>query len=318
MMLIKDIRVDGGTQSRAAINQDVVAEYAAALEDPTTVFPPVIIYNDGKSYWLADGFHRLDAFKQAGRTEIPADIRQGDRRRAILHSVQANANHGLRRTNADKRRAIITLLDDPEWVEWSDRAIAKQCRVDHKTVGRIREEYLGNSPDSRKVERGGTTFKQDTSNIGKSKQATEKQKKSKGDTQPPAAKDGKASSASFQSNRSEDGDKKKADPARKGLSGLTREGLEDEVAGLREETVELRQKVKSQKAEIEQLKASVKDLSSSEHGAIIGKLTKERDIARGRMSEYQAEAARLGRRIRFLEKERDEARSDLEMQEIPL
>ena len=165
---INQIRIDGGTQSRASINDATVAEYAEAMADPVTVFPPVIVYFDGKEYWLADGFHRLAAWAQIGRTEIPTEIRQGDRRRAILHSVAANSAHGLRRTNEDKRRAVLTLLEDEEWAQWSDNKIAKQCAVDHKTVTRIRADHLGNSQDSavRKVERNGTVYLQNTANIG--------------------------------------------------------------------------------------------------------------------------------------------------------
>ncbi|MGT2479599.1 hypothetical protein ACU4GR_13540 [Methylobacterium oryzae CBMB20] len=40
----------------------------------------------------------------AGLGELPCEVRQGGLRDAILHSAGANAAHGLRRTNADKRR----------------------------------------------------------------------------------------------------------------------------------------------------------------------------------------------------------------------
>ena len=68
-------------------------------------------------------------------------MRQGDRRDAILHSVGANATHGLRRTNADKRRAVSILLQD-ELVAvdpatgdpWSDREVALRCVVTHPFV----------------------------------------------------------------------------------------------------------------------------------------------------------------------------------------
>jgi hypothetical protein len=42
----------------------------------------------------------------------------------VLYTVGANATHGLRRSNADKRRAVSMLLDDPEWAQWSNLAIA--------------------------------------------------------------------------------------------------------------------------------------------------------------------------------------------------
>lgn len=64
---------------------------------------------------------------------------------------------------------MLTPLSDAEWSKWSDNAIAKACRVSDKTVARHRQDYLRNSEDSgtRLVERGGTTYEQDTTNIGK-------------------------------------------------------------------------------------------------------------------------------------------------------
>lgn len=139
ILLLSAIHTDGGTQSRASINDVTVADYAADMERGE-VFPPVVVFHDGKHYWLADGFHRVLAARLNKWTEIPADIRQGTRRDAVLFSVGANAQHGLRRTNEDKRRAVETLLSDKEWRGWSDNAIAKQCGVDHKTVAVRRAE----------------------------------------------------------------------------------------------------------------------------------------------------------------------------------
>jgi hypothetical protein len=53
----------------------------------------------------------------------------------------ANAAHGLRRTNADKRRGAQTLLRDEEWSQWSDREIARQCNAGPHLVAEIRS-YL--------------------------------------------------------------------------------------------------------------------------------------------------------------------------------
>ena len=38
----------------------------------------------------------------------------------------------------DKRRAVNRLLSDPEWSHWSDREIARHCRVGADLVGRLR------------------------------------------------------------------------------------------------------------------------------------------------------------------------------------
>lgn len=137
------LRIDGGTQSRASLYQNVVDDYASAIGDGAS-FPPVVVFHDGTDHWLADGFHRYHAHKKLGLVEIDADVRQGTRRDAILYSVGANESHGLRRTNEDKRRAVLTLLSDGEWVKWSDREIAKACAVSHVFVGKLRPVDTGN------------------------------------------------------------------------------------------------------------------------------------------------------------------------------
>ncbi len=137
-----DLIQDGGAQMRAAMNEETVADYAEEMAAGAK-FPPVIVYHDGEAYWLADGYHRVDAARRIGRNDITAEVHDGDRRDAILHGIGANARHGLRRTQADKRHAVETLLRDEQWSKWSDRHIAKIANVDHKTVGKIRREVLG-------------------------------------------------------------------------------------------------------------------------------------------------------------------------------
>src|SRR4051794_18625155 len=79
---------------------------------------PVTVYDDGERYWLVDGFHRIAAAAILGHDTIACDVRPGTLRDAVAHAVGANAAHGLRRTNDDKRRAVETLLRDPEWSRW--------------------------------------------------------------------------------------------------------------------------------------------------------------------------------------------------------
>lgn len=162
---ISAIRLDGGTQSRALLQDGIINEYAAALEDGAS-FPPVVLFYDGSDHWLADGFHRVRAYLFAGRDAIPADVRQGTRRDAILYSVGANEEHGLRRTNDDKRRAVLTLLNDAEWAKWSDREIARRCAVSNQFVSNIRPS-VNDGQMERKVERSGSTYTMNTSAIGK-------------------------------------------------------------------------------------------------------------------------------------------------------
>ena len=139
------IKVDPGAQMRVEMRPETVNDYAADMLDGAA-FPPVIVFDDGADLWLADGFHRVEAGRKIKHTEIMADVRAGTSRDAILYAIGANAAHGLRRTQADKRRAVERLLKDPEWSRWSDRKIAEVAKVDHKTVGTIRRELAGEFP----------------------------------------------------------------------------------------------------------------------------------------------------------------------------
>lgn len=138
-MLLSQIRTDGGTQPRAVIDDAVVQDYADAMREGAK-FPAVVVFKDGQDHWLADGFHRVAAAKVARLTEIAADVRPGSRRDAVLYAMGANASHGVRRTNADKRRAVTTLLKDAEWAKWSDREIARRCGVSNAFVSGVRQE----------------------------------------------------------------------------------------------------------------------------------------------------------------------------------
>lgn len=170
---IELIRLDGGTTTRAGIVQDVVAEYAEALHEGA-VFPPVTLFDDGKDLWLADGHHRVRAYKAEGCTEVPADVKSGTRRDAKLFGVSANATHGIRRSREDVRRAILCLLEDEEWSAWSDNEIARRTASSPTTVGKIRKSLskLDSEESPEPAERTyttkhGTTATMKTAAIGK-------------------------------------------------------------------------------------------------------------------------------------------------------
>jgi hypothetical protein len=108
---IAQIRLDEGIRSRIALNEEYINELAQAVSEGETL-PPVVIYSNGSVYWLVDGFHRYHALKRSEQETIASDVRQGTRRDAVLYAVGANARHGLRRTNADKRRVFAYLLGE--------------------------------------------------------------------------------------------------------------------------------------------------------------------------------------------------------------
>lgn len=135
----------------AGVKKSTVAEYAEAMR-AGAAFPPVVVFVDQKgAHWLADGFHRCAAAELAGLAEIFADIREGSRKDALLHAASANSSHGLRRTNADKRRAVLLVLGS--FPKWSDRKIGEACGVDHKTVAAARLSAL-TSPKRGEIPQG--------------------------------------------------------------------------------------------------------------------------------------------------------------------
>jgi len=174
---IEAITVDTRAQSRAEIDMTLVAEYAELMRDGV-IFPPLTVLHDGSTHWLSEGFHRLAAYREAAFLTVPCIVKTGGLREAILLSVGSNSEHGKRRSNADKRRAVELLLKDSEWSAWSDSAISKKCAVDPKTVNSVREAYLRISIDTpstiapepvRTATRNGTTYQVKTAKIGKVK-----------------------------------------------------------------------------------------------------------------------------------------------------
>lgn len=175
ILALMEIRIDGGTQSRAEINEEAVQEYADAM-DGGAELPPLDVFYDGKHYWLADGFHRYHASIRVDKADWLCRVFQGTQRDAVLYSTGANQSHGLRRTNEDKREAVRIMLGDSEWSQWSDNQIAEHVGVGNKMVSRMRGDLSLSKtkmrPATRTVTRGGKTYEMKVKNIGgKAKQA---------------------------------------------------------------------------------------------------------------------------------------------------
>lgn len=120
---MSEISFDAGTQVRAAINEHVVADYAERMSEGVT-FPPIVLFHDGNTHYLADGFHRFMASQRVGVVEIDAEIRPGTKEDALWFALGANRENGQRLTEADKTHAIE--LARMVWPEKMQREIAEQ------------------------------------------------------------------------------------------------------------------------------------------------------------------------------------------------
>jgi hypothetical protein len=133
---LKKITRSEDIQIRANLSKEVFSAYAESMlagED----FPPVTVFQHGDEFVLADGFHRFMAAECSGHAAIQAEVRNGDRVEALKFALQANTRHGLRRSNADKRRAVSLALT--AFPNLSDRGIAELCAVTADLVGAVRQ-----------------------------------------------------------------------------------------------------------------------------------------------------------------------------------
>jgi transposase-like protein len=175
---IASIRLDGGTQPRAAIDFNAVDDYMDAMTAGAK-FPPVTVFYDGSDYWLADGFHRIKAAFGGEREVIACDVHQGTREEAQWFSFSANKTNGLRRTNEDKQRAVKAALRHSGAAGRSNVQIAAHVGVDEGTVRAWREKLTSEIPKSAKrTGRDGRTI--DTSKIGKRESVIETAAKATG------------------------------------------------------------------------------------------------------------------------------------------
>ena len=147
LLELEKIRRDGGTQPRERTDHDTVTEYSEAM-GRGEVFPAVRVIYDGESYWLVDGFHRIEAAERCELPQFECEVLQGTQVDAQWMSFGVNSAHGLQRTRWDVQRAITAALQHPMSAGLSDRAIAEHIKCDHKTVGaqRKRSEAIGEVP----------------------------------------------------------------------------------------------------------------------------------------------------------------------------
>lgn len=135
---LEHLILDERLQPRSLMNQSLVDEYMEDIADGDT-FPPVEVIEVNDRFYLTDGWHRVAAFRALSHTTVLANVTPGNMEQAILASSGANASHGLRRTNADKRRSVIRLLTTDTLASLSDSALAKAAKVSVRYVGIIRQ-----------------------------------------------------------------------------------------------------------------------------------------------------------------------------------
>ncbi len=153
---------DAGTQARVRTDIKTCQAYIESMKDGIE-FPPLDVFNDGTSdkYVLGDGFHRLQSHVSFRPNEpIKCWVHLGTASDARVFAAGANATHGLRRTNEDKRKAVKIVLLEPQCVTWSNRRVADHVKVSEITVRRIREVFEAGATKSHLKKRIGKDGKE--------------------------------------------------------------------------------------------------------------------------------------------------------------
>jgi DNA-binding CsgD family transcriptional regulator len=136
---LNQVAFDAGTQIRAAIDQQVVSDYADAMTSGAT-FPPIVLFHDGNQHYLADGFHRFMAAQRNQFRDIDADVRPGTKEDALWFALGANKTNGKRLTEGDKKNAVLIALQT--WKDYSAGRIADQIGCSQDYVSHIRTQVM--------------------------------------------------------------------------------------------------------------------------------------------------------------------------------
>lgn len=147
-MKIKIDELDLSLQTRAGTDAETIDNYAEAMVDGAQ-FPEVTVFTDGKRYWLADGFHRVMAAKQNGRTVIMADVRKGTEDDAVVFGGTANNKQGKRPTRADVQHFLQMVWDRRQSIFGGTPTggnLAEKCGVSRETGRKFVDERLAEMP----------------------------------------------------------------------------------------------------------------------------------------------------------------------------
>ncbi len=136
------ITVDQSLQVRVGgLDADHLDSIITKLTNGGEIDRAIVVFRtpDGK-YLLADGFHRLEAYKRVGRKTVVCEVHDGDWEAARLYAETANMEHGLRINNEDKKSILESRLtrkyyENEDGILASDGVIAADLGISRPTAG---------------------------------------------------------------------------------------------------------------------------------------------------------------------------------------
>ncbi len=108
------VRINGLDEQR-------VQQYTIIIENGGEMEPIIVFQDVSGDHILADGFHRVEAYRRAGRDAIKARVSKGGYEAAYEYAENANLEHGLAYSNDDKKNILRRRITQGRtWFEWSD------------------------------------------------------------------------------------------------------------------------------------------------------------------------------------------------------
>ena len=138
-VLLEQIEIYAGTQVRQSIDDETVTQYAERMMEGD-VFPPVVLFHDGNSYYIGDGHHRVIGSNRNGFIDIDAEVRPGTQQDALWYALGANKTNALRMTPGDLRKAVALALQT--WPDKTQQAIADQVGCSLGLVNKTKQQLF--------------------------------------------------------------------------------------------------------------------------------------------------------------------------------
>lgn len=111
ILKIREIVVESKLYPRIESDSETSKRYAEAMESGAD-FPPVVVAEKNKKYYLVDGKHRLDAYDLNKKEVVDVEVLMGlNEREIFIESVKRNIGHGRPFSEEDINEIKITLED---------------------------------------------------------------------------------------------------------------------------------------------------------------------------------------------------------------
>jgi len=138
-IFLEDVDIDHSPMVRADLRPEVIEEYASIYKKDKKKMPHIdVFYEAGnKRMLIGDGMHRLQAMRSLNFKACQANVHAGVYEDALKFALTANERHGIRRSQADKRKAVEEAIR--QWPKVSNVQIANLASVDDHTVKAVRD-----------------------------------------------------------------------------------------------------------------------------------------------------------------------------------